>query len=137
MPKFSRRSIIALSSCHPDLQVLLNYAIKTFDFTVTEGFRNEADQNKAYASGNSKVRWPNGKHNTKPSLAVDIYPYPINFDDEKLQLWFGGYILGLAQILKDEGKIKHSIRWGGSWNGLGKLNSGNMLNDLGHFEVIP
>lgn len=136
MPKFSQRSLINLESCHVDLQTLFNEAIKTIDFTVTEGFRNEKDQNKAFASGNSKVKWPHGKHNHKPSLAVDVYPYPINFNNDKLATWFGGYILGLAQMLKDEGKMKHSIRWGGSWDGLGKLNTPSQLNDLGHFEIM-
>jgi peptidoglycan L-alanyl-D-glutamate endopeptidase CwlK len=137
MPKFSQRSLFNLATCEKDLQTLFNEVIKTFDCIVTEGFRNKEAQDKAYASGNSKVKWPNGKHNKNPSMAADVYPYPINFDDEKLALWFGGYVLGIAQKLKDEGKMTHSIRWGGSWNGLGKLNTGNMLNDQGHFELVP
>lgn len=136
MPQFSQRSLLNLSSCHPDLQVLFNEVIKTFDCVVTEGYRNQAEQEKSFNSGNSKLHYPHGKHNQKPSHAADVYPYPINFNDHNLALWFGGYVLGIAQKLKDEGKITHAIRWGGSWDGIGKLNSGNMLSDSGHFELV-
>lgn len=136
MPKFSQSSFSKLSTCHPDLQAIFFEVIKTFDCIVTEGYRNQADQEKAFNSGHSKVNWPNGKHNHQPSMAVDAYPYPIDWNNERLALWFGGYVLGIAQMLKAQGKITHSIRWGGSWNGLGKLNTGKMLNDTGHFEII-
>lgn len=136
MPKFSKRSLDNLATCHQDLQVLFNEVIKTFDCVVTEGYRNKEDQEKAFNEGKSKVHYPYGNHNKNPSMAADVYPYPINFDDEKLAIWFGGYVLGIAQKLKDEGKMTHNIRWGGAWNGLGKLNTGKMLSDPGHFELI-
>lgn len=136
MPKFSQRSLANLATCHVDLQVLFNEVIKTFDCIVTEGYRNKEDQEKAFNEGKSKVHYPYGNHNKNPSMAADVYSYPINFNDEKLALWFGGYVLGIAQRLKDEGKMIHSVRWGGSWNGLGNLNTGKMLNDTGHFELI-
>lgn len=136
MPKFSQRSLENLATCHMDLQVLFHEIIKTFDCIVTEGHRDKEAQDKAYDSGNSKVQWPNGKHNKWPSLAVDVYPYPINWDDTHLALWFGGYVQGIAQRLKDEGRITHTIRWGGAWNGFGKLNKPGQLNDTGHFELL-
>lgn len=136
MPKFSQASFSKLSTCHHDLQVLFFEVIKYFDCTILEGYRNEADQEKAYASGNTKLHFPHGKHNHQPSMAVDAVPYPIKFTDEKLSIWFGGYVMGIAQKLKDEGKMEHSVRWGGSWDGLGDLNGKNMLNDLVHFELV-
>lgn len=136
MPKFSAASQQKLFTCHQDLQVLFREVIKHFDCTILEGYRNEEDQNKAFSTGHSKLKWPNGKHNSNPSTAVDVTPYPINFNDEKLSLWFGGYVLGIAEMLKSQGKITHSIRWGGAWNGLGMLNAPHMLNDLVHFELV-
>ena len=136
MPKFSQASFSKLSTCHLDLQALFFEVIKYFDCTILEGYRNKADQEKAFASGNSKLHYPYGKHNHQPSMAVDVIAYPINFNDEKMGMWFGGYCLGIAQILKNEGKMTHSIRWGGSWNGLGKLNTPTMFNDLVHFELL-
>lgn len=136
MPKFSQASFSKLTTCHPDLQALCYEVIKYFDCTVLQGYRNEADQEKAFAAGNTKLHYPHGKHNHQPSMAVDLTPYPIDFNNEKLALWFGGYVLGLAQKLKDEGKMTHSVRWGGAWNGLGDLNTPKMLNDLVHFELV-
>ena len=136
MPKFSQESFSKLSTCHPDLQVLFYEVIKYIDCTILEGYRNQVDQEKAFAKGNTKEHWPNGKHNHQPSSAVDVICDPINFNDDKLGLWFGGYVMGIAQKLKDEGKITHSIRWGGSWDGLGILNTEHMLEDLVHFELI-
>ena len=136
MPKFSQESFSKLTTCHPDLQALCYEVIKYYDCTVLQGYRNEVDQEKAFAEGNTKLHYPHGKHNHQPSMAVDLTPYPIDFNNEKLALWFGGYVLGLAQKLKDEGKMTHSVRWGGSWNGLGDLNTPHMLNDLVHFELV-
>ena len=115
MPKFSQESFSKLSTCHQDLQVLFYEVIKYFDCTILEGYRNEADQEAAFAKGTTKLHYPNGNHNKNPSMAVDVTPYPVNFSDEKLSLWFGGYVMGIAQRLKDEGKMSHSLRWGGSW----------------------
>ena len=72
MPRFGKTSKRRLATCHEDLQEILNEVIKYFDCSVLCGHRGEADQNKAYESGHSKVKWPNGRHNKKPSIAVDI-----------------------------------------------------------------
>jgi len=136
MPRFSDESFSKLSSCHHDLQVLFYEVIKTFDCTILEGYRNQDDQEADFAAGRSKLHYPNGKHNSQPAMAVDVTPYPINFGNEKLSIWFGGYVLGIAQKLKDEGKMEHSVRWGGAWDGLGKLDTSKQLNDSEHFELI-
>lgn len=135
MPRFSKLSLSRLESCHADLQILFKEVIKYFDCSIAEGFRDKEKQDKAFASGNSQVRWPNGKHNKNPSHAVDVYPYPIDFKNEKRDYWFAGYVMGVAQKLKDEGKITHSIRWGGDWDNDKDIND-NKFQDLGHFEII-
>jgi len=136
MPKFSQASFSKLSSCHIDLQVLFYEVIKNFDCTILEGHRDEKEQEEAFLKGNTKIHWPYGKHNKIPSMAVDVIPYPVNFDDAKLHIWFGGYVQGIAQRLKDEGKMSHSVRWGGAWDGLGKLDRPGQLNDAVHFELV-
>ena len=135
MPKFSQRSLSNLATCHPDLQVLFNEVIKYFDFTITEGHRNRADQEKAFSEGKSKLHYPNGKHNAFPSNAVDAYPYPIDFNDSSRIYYFSGFVMGIAQKLKDEGKISHSIRYGGDWN-MNNLVKDESFQDTGHFELI-
>lgn len=76
MPKFSKRSLDNLATCHPILQELAHEAIKGFDFTVIEGHRDKAGQMQAFASKTSKLKWPRSKHNQWPSQAFDAIPYP-------------------------------------------------------------
>ncbi len=134
MPKFSEESFSKLSTCHRDLQVLFFEVIKYFDCTVLEGHRSATDQNDDFKLGKSKLEWPNGKHNAMPSNAVDVAPYPINFNDTKRFYWFAGYVMGIAQMLKDQGKMLSAIRYGGDWKGDMQLDQA--WNDLVHFEII-
>jgi len=92
------------------------------------GYRNEEAQNKAYNSGNSKKKYPESKHNAHPSLAVDVAPYPINFDDIKRFYFFGGYVTGVAE------GMDLKIRWGGNWDKDYDV-SDQIFNDLLHFEL--
>ena len=129
MPVFSNRSKAALETCHCDLQILLNAAIKHVDFSVLEGHRGRAAQDAAFAGGFSKVKWPNGKHNKTPSMAVDIAPYPIVWGDTERFVLFAGFLLGIAA------SMDISIRWGGDWDRDTQVKD-EKFRDLGHFELI-
>ena len=135
MPLFSAESVRKLSQAHPDLQRLFYEVIKTMDCTVIEGHRDQAEQDADFAAGNSKLKWPSGKHNAFPSNAVDVMPYPIDYKNIQRVYYFAGYVLGTAQKLKDEGKITHSIRWGGNWSGSPEIKPEKFF-DGAHFEVI-
>ena len=136
MPKFSQESFSKLSTCHPDLQALFYEVIKYYDCTILEGYRNQVNQEIAFNAGHSKLHYPDSCHNKQPAMAVDVSPYPLNLVTVQLSMWFGGYVMGIAQKLRDEGKMSHSVRWGGSWDGLGLLNTSHMLEDLVHFELV-
>ncbi len=135
MPKFSKESFSKLSTCHIDLQTLFYEVIKNFDCTILQGYRNEQDQEAAFDAGNTKLHFPDGKHNRQPSFAVDVSPYPVDWNNTKRFYWFAGYVMGMAQKLKDEGKITHAIRYGGDWNGNLDITDNN-FPDLVHFELI-
>ena len=135
MPKFSSKSFSKLSNCHPDLQAVFYEVIKTFDCTILEGFRNEIDQNMAFRRGATEKTWPNSKHNSMPALAVDVAPFPIDWSNTNRMYWFAGYVMGVAQKLKDEGKITHTVRYGGDWDS-DKDISDQGFNDLVHFELL-
>lgn len=137
MPVFSEKSKAALATCHPDFQTLFNYIIQFYDCIILEGFRNEEAQNNAFSAGHSKLQWPLGKHNKNPSMAVDAAPFPVDFKNEKQIRVFSGFVLGVSWVMKSNGLINHEVRWGGTWDGLGKLNKPGMLNDLVHFELVP
>ena len=144
MPKFGRKSRERLETCHSDLIVLFSAVIEEIDCSVICGHRNKEDQDKAVASGNSKAVYPKGKHNASPSNAIDVAPYPIDWDDLDRFYYFAGWVLAKAEILRNVGEISHNIRWGGSWR---KFNKGridfsynkrkDVLDDLPHFELIP
>lgn len=129
MPQFSKLSLDRLSTCDERLQRVLTEAIKTIDFTVMCGHRSQQDQDKAYAEGKSKVKFPNSKHNTSPSRAVDIAPWPIDWKDRERFVFLAGHVLGIASALG----IK--LRWGGDWDGDKNLKN-NSFMDLPHFEVV-
>lgn len=135
MPKFSKSSFSKLTTCHKDLQVLFFEVIKSFDCTILEGYRNQEDQEAAFAAGNSKLHYPHGKHNNQPSLAVDVAPYPLDWKNISRFYWFAGYVMGIAQRLKDEGKISHAIRYGGDWDNDMEIEE-DKFTDLVHFELI-
>lgn len=81
MPKFSKKSLERLSTCDKKLQEICHELIRETDFAVICGYRTKGEQDKAVAGGFSKTPWPSSKHNVWPSQAVDIAPYPIDWDD--------------------------------------------------------
>lgn len=135
MPRFSQTSFSKLTTCHPDLQVLFFEVIKTFDCTILEGYRNQIDQEKAFAEGNTKLHWPDGKHNIQPSTAVDVSPYPIDWKNYKRMYWFAGYVMGIANKLKEAGRMAHAVRYGGDWNSDKNIDN-ETFKDLVHFELV-
>ena len=81
MPRFGSRSRKNLATCDEDLQDLFNEVIKYVDCSVICGHRNKEDQDKAFKEKRTKVKFPNGRHNSNPSRAVDVVPYPIDWDN--------------------------------------------------------
>lgn len=80
--KFGKNSLERLSQCDLRLQALCKKMLERspFDLTVTCGHRNKEEQEKAFKEGKSKAHFGQSKHNSLPSKAVDIAPYPINWD---------------------------------------------------------
>jgi hypothetical protein len=95
-------------------------AIKRYDFTVLCGHRGEEEQTRAYEAGNSKLRYPMSKHNSEPSMAVDIAPYPIDWDD------IGRFQELAAIVLEEAALAKIPLRWGGNWKN---------FKDYPHYEL--
>ena len=138
MRQFSQISKSKLVSCHKDLQTLFNHVILERDCTVVCGYRNEEDQNAAFNSGHSQKRYPESKHNTIPSLAVDVVPYEVSgIDWGKLQsAEFAGYVMGIADQLLRIGSISHRIRRGVDWDGDYDVDDTKFW-DAAHFEIMP
>ena len=129
MPSFGESSRNALESAHPKLRELFNEVIKTYDCKVLCGFRSQEDQQKAFDGGFSKVQWPNSKHNTYPSLAVDVVPYPVDWQDLRRFYFFAGYVKATAE------RMGIKIRWGGDWDNDFNFKDQN-FHDLPHTELL-
>ena len=128
MAKFGRRSKERLKSCDKKLQKVFNEVIKHVDCSVLEGHRSAERQNKLYDEGKTKVRYPDGRHNADPSRAVDVVPYPIDWDDRERFHLFAGFVIGIARSMN----IK--LRWGGDWNMNFEVDDNN-FDDFPHFEI--
>lgn len=129
MPNFSARSWAQLDTCHPDLRGLFSEVIRHFDCTVIEGHRGQDAQDEAFRTGRSRVQWPNGKHNRQPSLAVDVAPYPIDWQDVERFYYFAGVVMGIARTRGIP------LRWGGDWDSDTDVHDQTFM-DLVHFELL-
>ncbi len=129
MPNFSEKSLNKLKTCHEDIQEVLKEAVKHFDFTILEGHRGAAEQDRLYSIGKSKLKFPKSRHNQLPSMAVDIAPYPIDWEDRERFTYLAGHIMGIGQ------KMGILLRWGGDWGRTTDLKH-NHFDDLPHFELI-
>ena len=119
---FGAKSKARLATAHPVLALLFNRVIvrpdMPTDITITAGHRGKAEQDAAFASRNSKLRWPNSKHNKVPSLAVDAVPI---FAGKPT--WDWTHYHPLAAVIKDEwAKMQaegltegFTLSWGGDW----------------------
>lgn len=140
MPKLSQTSKNKLFTCHQDLIDIVQEAIKIYDFTVLYGHRTPLEQINLYSQGRELIdgNWvivdkkkivtycdgseKPSKHNSFPSLAVDLAPYPIDWKD----LTRFRELSDLIKKIALEKNIK--IKWGGDFKGTFK--------DSPHFELI-
>ena len=88
-----------LASCDKRLQDVFNEVIKHVDCSILEGHRSKERQNKLYDEGRTKVKYPNGRHNSSPSKAVDVTPYPVDWEDRERQTLFAGFVIGTARSM--------------------------------------
>lgn len=129
MPYLGAVSDARLRTCHPDLQRVVRVAIESGpDFSVLCGHRDRAAQEAAYESGHSNAEWADSMHNRVPSLAVDLAPYPIDWDDLERFRALAHYVLGVAAGLGV------SLRWGGDWD-RDYESADERFIDMPHFEL--
>lgn len=129
MPSFSNRSKQILTECDPRLQIIMNLAIHIMDFSVLSGKRGEIEQNALYDDGKTKLKYPNSYHNNEPfSNAVDIAPYPIDWNDAERFILLAGIVIGISEL------FGHKVTWGGDWDRDFEVKDNN-FDDLGHFQI--
>lgn len=127
MFKFSKRSKDNLVTADEKLQLLFNEVIKEIDCTVIYGHRNPEEQFELFKKGREKVDgwWTvidkskvvtnldgttkKSRHNYYPSKAVDVVPYPLDWNDiDSFKL--------LASVVKRKAlELGIDVEWGGDW----------------------
>jgi len=115
MYKFGRSSKRKLATVDPDLQKIANELIKLMDVTVLEGIRTEDRQKYLVETGMSKTL--NSKHLPNQeglSEALDLAPYPIDWQDRERFIYMQGMIRGIAHMKGIE--IRSGIDWDGDGN---------------------
>jgi hypothetical protein len=128
LPKFSRTSTRRLVTCDKRLERLALEVVRLYDCTVICGHRNKPEQEEAYRMGFSKKKWPESKHNKLPSLAIDLAPYPVEWNNTKRMYHFAGFVQAMAI------KLDIPLRWGGDWDSDFDLDDQTFM-DLVHFEI--
>ena len=128
MPKFGKRSKRRLATCDERLQKVFNEVIKHVDCSILEGHREKERQNQLYDEGKTKVLYPDGRHNDYPSNAVDVVPYPVNWEDRERMTLFAGFVIGVAN------QMGINLRWGGDWDQDFEVQD-NKFDDFPHFEI--
>ena len=131
MPKFGKRSKERLKGVDTKLVNVLNELIKIMDVTIIEGLRSAERQKELLAKGATKVKY--SKH--MEGKAVDLAPYPIDWNARDDFHYLGGFMLGMAASMG----VK--IRWGGDWNASSlfkgkRTTKDNNFDDLVHFELL-
>ncbi len=152
--KYGNRSRSNLETCHPDLILVAEEALKysQVDITIVEGERTTERQQMLFDTGKSKVNPKNytdkelinkGKHIVneyrelsdaldfivaipgKKNLAYDIYHL----------MYLVGVFTSVGERLYQEGKISRRIRSGANWDMDGQLKYDQTFFDSPHIEL--
>lgn len=109
-----------LATCRPEIQRLVEAVAADHPLMVLCGHRGKEDQHVAFEAGHSKVDWPNSRHNTLPSEAVDLAPLPLVWSDTHAFRMLAFAVKAKADALGI------AIEWGGDFA---------TFKDLPHYQL--
>ena len=137
---FSAASQARLALAHPELQRLMNLARDQIAFEVDDSQRGRAAQEKAFNEHKSNAHFGQSAHNWSPSIAVDIHPVPLDWNNTKSFIALHD-VIGDFDPATGRGRglalqLKIPIRWGGDWDFDGNM-ANQKLHDLPHYELHP
>jgi len=155
MATFGRKSKEIMATVHPDLQTVLDYAIRIVDFTILRGACTAEEQFELFKQGRKKVgdAWiiankkkvvtykdghiMKSRHQYKEAIDIAFYrktiPHII-WDDDKANYYLVGIVLGAAEMLRQYGAIENEIISGANWDGDEELDDQSFY-DVFHFQI--
>jgi peptidoglycan L-alanyl-D-glutamate endopeptidase CwlK len=77
MATFGNVSKERLAGCDSRLVELMEEVVKGMDITILCGQRGEAEQNAAFAAGNSKLKYPQSKHKPNRKFSSPMRQSPM------------------------------------------------------------
>lgn len=148
---FGARSKANLATCHPDLRLIAEEAIRhsPVDFGISEGLRTDEKQLEYFLARKSRLdpRVPEQRAKCRHlatehglSDAFDFFIHvpgkpQLAYDFNHLS-FIAGVLTSTAQRLFWERRIGSRVRWGGNWDGDGEIITDQTFNDLPHLERI-
>ncbi len=131
MNTFGRTSRAELATADARLQTVAHRVLRIKDHSIVKGHRPKLEQNAAFASGNSKLQWPDGEHNDLPSKALDVQTFPRPETEQELredQLYLLGLYVGIAS------EMGITLRSGADWDRDGEI-AVNGFDDFYHVVI--
>lgn len=153
MPVFGTKSKEQIATLHKDLQLIHFTAIQMIrtDYGVHQGARTFEQQLEYFLDGKSKLdpRKPgvlkSAKHVVAPGMRDKAEASDFHISEKhnnETLTWnkdhlihVAGYLMGVADVLFQMGKISHRLRWGGDWNMNGTIIIDQTFDDLPHVEL--
>lgn len=137
MPSYGTASRAQLDTVCPELVETMEIVVKEFNVSALEGRRSHDRQRELLRNNKTKVG-PGGSDHCAPlvngveledwlSEAVDMAPYPIDWNDSKRFIYMAGLVIGVGRSLG------HDIGWGGNWDDDGVIIDDQNFEDLPHF----
>jgi peptidoglycan L-alanyl-D-glutamate endopeptidase CwlK len=137
MPAFGKRSLDRLSNVDAALVEIVTDIVAHYDITVISGKRDKIEQDELFARGLSKTKYPKSKHNYgrggitgSKCIAVDIAPFPVDWNDTNAFCYLAGMVKHAAH------ELGYAVRWGGDWDQDDEIIKDQTFQDLGHFELV-
>jgi peptidoglycan L-alanyl-D-glutamate endopeptidase CwlK len=122
MPQLSAASRTRLAGAHPLLQKLFAAVAIDTPILVLDSQRGRKAQEQAFALGHSRAHFGQSAHNWAPAIALDVVPFPLDWEDT-------ARFKALAKIVKAKAaELDIPLQWGGDWK---------TLVDMPHYELTP
>jgi len=129
MAKFGKKSMERLEGVHPRLVDWAFRVVTAFDCTVIYGVRTEEEQRHMVSIGASKtMKSYHLVQDTGWGHAIDLAPYPIDWNDLRSFWVLGGVGIAIAS------EMGIPITWGRDWDGDRDWDD-QSFDDYVHFQV--
>ena len=100
---WGNKSKEAISTVDPRLVYIANKLADIWNMTIIHGYRGRELQTQLHEQNpNGALPWPLSEHNHTPSRAIDIAPYPVNW--EKVDRF--DMMIGAAYAIAEGGNFR-------------------------------